>query len=175
MQFKPLALGGSWLIEPEPFRDERGAFMRTFCEAEFGSLGLVDRFPQHSLSVSHRRGTLRGLHFQRCPHAEVKVVRCVGGVIFDVIVDLRPESATYRQWVGVELSAANGRAIYVPEGFAHGCQTLTDDAVVCYLISSPYEPDAASGVRFDDPVLAIGWPLPVSSISERDRSWPGLD
>jgi dTDP-4-dehydrorhamnose 3,5-epimerase len=172
MRFQPTRFADAWLIEIAPVKDERGAFARTFCEREFAAHGLEVRFVQHSLSSNTRKGTLRGMHFQRAPHEEVKLVRCVRGAIWDVILDLRPASPTYLQWQGFELNAANGLQLYIPNGFAHGFQTLEDDSEVFYLISQFYTPDAASGVRHDDPRFAIDWPLPVSVISERDRNWP---
>ena len=174
MIFKPSRLAGAWLIEPTPHVDERGRFARAFCEAEFAEHGLETRFPQHSISVSKLAGTLRGLHFQMAPHGEIKVVRCVSGAIVDVIVDLRPDSPTYLQWEAFDLSAENGCQVYVPKGFAHGCQTLCDDAAVHYLISVPFVPGAAAGVRYDDPRLAIRWPRPVAAISRNDEQWPLL-
>lgn len=174
MLFKPTGLHEAWLIEPTPHVDHRGAFARTFCVQEFGANDLETQFPQHSTSVSVCRGTLRGLHYQLAPHDEVKVVRCVAGAIYDVIVDLRPQSPTYRQWQGFELTAANGHQLYIPKGFAHGHQTLTDNASVFYLISAPYMPGAARGIRYDDPLLDIAWPTPVSTMSDRDRTWPLL-
>jgi dTDP-4-dehydrorhamnose 3,5-epimerase len=172
MRFSETELCGAWLIEPTPARDERGFFARTFCVKEFKEHGLATRFVQHNGSQSATRGTLRGMHFQRAPHSEVKVVTCLKGAIWDVIIDLRPQSPTYRQWRGFELTAANRRQLYVPKGFAHGFQTLCDDVEVGYLISAFYAPAAASGVRHDDPAFAIDWPLPVSAISEKDRTWP---
>jgi dTDP-4-dehydrorhamnose 3,5-epimerase len=172
MRFSKTELCGAWLIEPMPARDERGFFARTFCVKEFKEHGLTTRFVQHNASQSATRGTLRGMHFQRAPHGEVKVVTCLKGAIWDVIIDLRPKSPTCRQWRGFELTAANRRQLYVPKGFAHGFQTLCDDVEVGYLISVFYAPAAASGVRHDDPAFAIDWPLPVSAISEKDRTWP---
>lgn len=174
MRFTKTELCGAWLIEPVPARDERGFFARTFCVKEFDEHGLTTRFVQHNASQSAIRGTLRGMHFQRAPHGEVKVVTCLKGAIWDVIIDLRPRSPTYRQWRGFELSAANRRQLYVPKGFAHGFQTLCDDVEVGYLISAFYAPAAASGVRHDDPAFAIAWPLPVTAISEKDRTWPAF-
>src|SRR5215831_10633675 len=174
MHFHPTTLKDAWLIDLQPARDERGFFARTFCLHEFSAHGLETSFPQHSISVSPRRGTLRGMHFQREPHAEVKLVRCSSGAIWDVIIDLRPESLTFRRWYGAELSDQNGRQFYIPRGFAHGFQTLTDDVQVNYLISEPYAPDAASGVRYDDPSFEIAWPLPVTTISEKDLHWPSF-
>jgi len=172
MRFEETKLCGAWLIEAEPAHDQRGFFARTFCVREYAERGLVTGFVQHSTSYSQETGTLRGMHFQRAPRGEVKVVSCLRGAIWDVIIDLRPESPTYRRWQGFELTAENQRQLYVPEGFAHGFQTLSDDARVGYLISAFYAPLAASGLRYDDPALAIDWPLPVTAISEKDRSWP---
>lgn len=175
MRFIETDVPGAWIIEAEPMRDSRGFFQRTFCEREFAAAGLATRFPQHSTSWSERAGTVRGLHFQAPPHAEAKVVACCKGAIFDVIVDLRRSSPAFGRWISVELSSVNGRRLYVPKGVAHGFQTLVDDAEVAYLISAFYAPDAAGGVRFDDPRLRIAWPLPVAAISERDMALPRLD
>ena len=172
MLFEETDLCGAWLIEAEPAHDERGFFARTFCAREFATRGLTTHFVQNSTSQSKRRGTLRGMHFQRPPHGEVKVVSCLRGALWDVIIDLRPGSPTYRQWQGFELTAANRRQLYIPEGFAHGFQTLCDDTQAGYLISAFYVPEAAAGVRYDDPAFGIAWPLPVSVISDKDRSWP---
>jgi dTDP-4-dehydrorhamnose 3,5-epimerase len=161
-----------WLIHLEPARDTRGFFARTFCVREFAEHGLETNYPQHSISFSARKGTLRGLHYQRAPHAEVKLVRCIKGVIWDVIVDIRSESPTYRQWQSFELSGSNGHQLYIPKGFAHGFQTLNDDVEVNYLISEPYAAAAACGIRYNDPAFGFTWPLPVSEISEQDLHWP---
>jgi dTDP-4-dehydrorhamnose 3,5-epimerase len=174
MRFIATTFSDAWLLEPEPIRDERGYFARTFCMREFEERGLETKFVQHSCSYSARTGTLRGMHYQTPPHTEVKVVSCVAGAIYDVIVDLRPSSPTYRTWQSFALSAENGRQLYVPAGFAHGFQTLTDGALLNYLISAFYEPGASTGVSYDDPTIAIRWPLPVTVISERDRSWGQL-
>ena len=174
MQFHPTALCDVWLIHLEPVRDDRGFFARTFCIEEFAARGLETSYPQHSISYSARRGTLRGMHYQRDPHSEVKLVRCVNGAIWDVIIDIRPGSPTYRKWQGFELSGVNGHQLYIPKGFAHGFQTLTADVVVNYLISEPYEPRSASGLRYNDPSFAITWPLPVTEISEKDLQWPNF-
>lgn len=171
MRFDRTSLQGVWLIEPVPARDNRGFFARTFCEQEFAEHGLEAQFVQHSTSQSRVRGTLRGMHFQCAPHAEVKVVRCLKGAVWDVVIDLRPHSRTYCGWQGFELSAENRRQLYVPAQFAHGFQTLHDDTEVGYLISAFYTPLAARGVRYDDPTFAIDWPLPVAEISEKDRTW----
>jgi dTDP-4-dehydrorhamnose 3,5-epimerase len=172
MRFTETALPGAFVIDAEPARDERGAFTRTFCVRDFAGHGLNANVAQCSVSLNHSRGTLRGLHFQLAPHAECKLVRCARGTIWDVIVDLRPESPTYTRWTGVELSARNGRMLYVPEGMAHGFQTLEDDSEVLYQMSREFEPTAYRGVRFDDPAFAIDWPLALGTISERDRSYP---
>lgn len=175
MIFEPLGLAGAYVIAPEPARDERGFFARIFCEEEFGRLGLVTRFPQSSISYNARRHTLRGMHFQLAPAEETKLVRCTTGAIYDVIVDLRDGSPTRLSWTAVELSVENRRTLYIPEGFAHGFQTLTDGAEVAYDISRPYAPGLASGLRYDDPALAIVWPdAPERIISDRDRAWPLL-
>ena len=174
MKFAETDLSGAWLIEPEPSQDSRGFFARTFCVREFEQHGLESRFVQHSTSYSGQRGTIRGLHFQRPPHGEVKVVSCRKGAVWDVIVDLRRSSPTYRRWQGFELTEDNRRLLYVPAGFAHGLQTLRDDTEADYLISAFYEPAASCGVRFDDPDLAIHWPLMPSEMSERDKAWPRL-
>jgi dTDP-4-dehydrorhamnose 3,5-epimerase len=171
MIFVKTDLPGAWLIDPEPHRDDRGWFARSFCEREFGAQGLETRFVQHSTSHNAARGTLRGMHYQRAPHAEVKVVRCIRGSIYDVIIDLRPDSPTLRQWRGFELSAENGRQLYIPVGFAHGFQTLSDDCQVGYLISEFYAPEASTGVRWNDPAFGIEWPLPVAAMSEKDKVW----
>lgn len=174
MRFLETKLDGAWLIEPEPIRDSRGYFARTFCMRDFEQRGLESRFVQHSRSFSAAKGTLRGLHFQTPPHEEVKLVSCVSGAVYDVIVDMRPGSPTHRKWQGFELSADNKRQLYVPAGFAHGFQTLTDDAELNYLISAFYEPAASTGISYDDPALGVTWPLPVSVISDRDKSWGPL-
>ncbi len=174
MRFIETALPGAWLVVPEPITDERGFFQRTFCEREFEAHGLPTRFVQHSTSYSARAGTLRGLHFQLAPHTESKVVSCRRGTIFDVIVDVRRGSPTFSRWIGVELSARNHHQLFVPQGFAHGFQSLSDDAEVSYLISEFYAPAASAGVRYDDPSLAIEWPLPVTAMSPRDQALPLL-
>jgi dTDP-4-dehydrorhamnose 3,5-epimerase len=174
MLFLPSEIPGAWVIEPEWISDERGAFARTWCAHEFESHGLNPRLVQCNLSINHRRGTVRGMHFQREPHAEAKLVRCTRGAIYDVIVDLRTDSPTYGRWIGQELSADNHRMFYIPEGFAHGFQTLTDDAEVFYQMSREFVPGMSCGVRWDDPAIHVRWPLPISIISERDQSWPEL-
>jgi dTDP-4-dehydrorhamnose 3,5-epimerase len=174
MRFEPTRLSGAFIVEPEPHEDSRGSFARTFCAREFSEQGLASVFVQSSISFNRKRGTLRGLHYQLPPACEVKLVRCTAGALYDVIVDLRPGSPTYLQHIGVELTARNRRAVYVPEMFAHGLQTLEDDTEVFYEINAFYAPDKATGIRYDDPQLLINWPLPVAAIAERDRNWPSL-
>ena len=171
MRFEPTRLSGAFIVEPEPHEDSRGSFARTFCAREFSEQGLASVFVQSSISFNRKRGTLRGLHYQLPPACEVKLVRCTAGALYDVIVDLRPGSPTYLQHIGVELTARNRRAMYVPEMFAHGLQTLEDDTEVFYEINAFYTPDKATGIRYDDPQLLINWPLPVAAIAERDRNW----
>ena len=175
MRFHETDLPGAWTIDLEPTRDDRGFFSRIFCAREFAARGLVTNFVQHSLSFSATRGTLRGMHFQAPPHSEVKIVECVKGAIWDVIIDIRPQSPSFGYWTGVELTAKNRRQLYIPVGFAHGFETLTDDVEVRYLISSFYEPLAARGFRHDDPAFAIRWPLPVMVISDKDKAWPNFN
>jgi len=172
MLFTQLEISGAWLIELEPVGDTRGSFARTFCAREFAALGLVANFPQHSRSRNKTKGTLRGMHFQEAPHSETKLVSCTRGSIYDVCLDLRPASPTYLQWRGIELSAENGRQYYLPEGCAHGFQTLSDDAEIFYLISAFYEPASGRGFRYDDPAFGITWPLPITTMSDKDRAWP---
>ena len=173
MRFLPTQLPDAYLLELERHKDERGFFARTWCRDELQEHGLVADLAQCSISRSSRAGTLRGMHFQTAPHEEAKLVRCVAGAIFDVILDLRVDSPTYLRWLGVELDEEGGTALYVPKGFAHGFQTLADDAEVFYMISDRYVPEASSGVRWNDPAFAIDWPhADVRTISERDRAWP---
>jgi len=175
MIFISTPLKDAFIIDVERHGDERGFLARTFCETEFARHGLPMHIAQSSTIHSPRRHTLRGLHYQRAPHAEVKLVRCTRGSIFLVMVDLRTNSFTRHEWLGVELSARSERLVYVPEGFAQGYQTLEDDTEVLYQMSHRYVPDAAQGVRWDDPVLQIEWPAASRQlISERDRAWPDL-
>lgn len=171
MRFYPTKVHGAWLVHLEPVCDNRGYFARTFCVDEFAVHHLETSFPQHSFAHTAKKGTLRGMHFQREPHDEVKVVRCVRGSIWDVIIDIRPGSPTYLRWQEFELSSGNSHQLYVPAGFAHGYQTLCDDVEVNYLISTRYVPQSASGIRYDDPAFAITWPLPVTEISEKDLNY----
>jgi dTDP-4-dehydrorhamnose 3,5-epimerase len=174
MIFQETTLPGAYVIEPERISDHRGFFARVWCKKELQQHGLNGDLSQSNIGFSHRKGTVRGLHFQRFPYAESKIVRCTRGAIFDVIVDLRPESSTYKCWFGVELSDENRKMIYVPEGMAQGYLTLRDDTEINYHTSQFFNPEAATGVRFDDPVLAIQWPLAASVVSEQDRNWPLL-
>jgi dTDP-4-dehydrorhamnose 3,5-epimerase len=174
MRFKPMPLSGAYLIHLDPRVDARGTFARAFCAREFAEQGLTSSFVQANISTNVKAGTLRGLHFQHAPKSEVKLVQCVKGSVYDVVVDARRESETYLRWAGVELSEDNGVMIYVPAGFAHGYQTLTDAANVLYLVSEFYTPELEGGLRYDDPKLAIGWPRAVSDISEKDGRWPLL-
>ena len=175
MTFRETEIEGVWVVEPERYEDERGFFARTWDFEEFARRGLNSRLVQCSISFNRRRGTLRGMHYQAAPHEEAKLVRCTSGSIFDVAVDLRMESATFRRWVGTELSAENRLAMYVPEGCAHGFLTLTDDSEVAYQISELYAPDAARGLRWNDPAIGIDWPGEVLVINERDRSYPDIE
>jgi dTDP-4-dehydrorhamnose 3,5-epimerase len=156
--FRETEVAGNYIVEPERLEDERGFLARTFSTDEFAARGLDDRVAQCSTSFSPTLGTLRGLHYQAAPHGEAKLVRCTRGAIYDVAVDLRPDSPSYLRWCGWELSADNGRALFVPEGCAHGFQTLMDDTEVLYQMSTPYVPEAARGVRWDDPAFGIEWP-----------------
>jgi dTDP-4-dehydrorhamnose 3,5-epimerase len=174
MRFLETKFSDAWLIVPERVDDHRGHFARTFCHREFKQRGLETAFVQHSRSLSAKAGTLRGMHYQSPPHAEVKLVSCYSGAIWDVLVDLRPASRTYREWQAFELSAENGRQLYIPAGFAHGFQALSNDAGVNYLISSYYEPAASTGIPYNDPAIGIEWRLPITGISERDLSWAPL-
>jgi dTDP-4-dehydrorhamnose 3,5-epimerase len=175
MIFHKTSLPGAWLVEPEKRSDDRGFFARTWCREEFAAHGLEERYVQRNLSVNPVAGTLRGMHWQAAPYGEVKLMQCTRGAIFDVIVDMRPASPTFRQWLAVELRARDYRMLYAPEGFAHGFQTLEDDTEVAYLVSAPYMAEASRGIRHDDPAIGIRWPRAVTRISEQDRGWPLLD
>jgi dTDP-4-dehydrorhamnose 3,5-epimerase len=175
VRFRPTSLEGAFLIELERKSDERGFFARTWCEEEFRRHGLNWRLVQGNVSYNHRKGTLRGLHLQGAPKPEAKLVRCTRGAIFDVAVDLRPGSTTFGKWTAVELTADNQLALFIPEGFAHGFQTLTDDSEVFYQMSEFYCREAARGVRWDDPTLGITWPeCDQRILSPQDQSWPLL-
>lgn len=175
MIFEPTTLPGAYVIGLNVHQDDRGSFARTMCEDEFRAHGITATFVQQNISFSQKKGTIRGMHFQCKPHMEGKVVRCVRGAVFDVIVDLRLESPTYLSHLGFWLDGAAPTQIYVPPGFAHGFQTLTDDVEMTYLLSHRYVPSAQGGLSYQDPILDIAWPLPVTTVSERDATWPRID
>ena len=168
-------LNGAFVVDPEPHEDARGSFSRIFCQDEFHAQGIPLEIVQSNLAQSHAQGTVRGLHYQIAPAQERKLVRCVSGAVFDVIVDMRLESPSYLHHTSVELSAENRRAVYIPEGFAHGYQTLVPGATLIYDVSARYNPACERGVRYDDPALQIDWPLPVGATSEKDQQWPLLE
>ncbi len=172
MLFKQTILKGAYLIEPEKLEDERGFFARSFCVREFEKHGLNPRLVQCNISHNIKKGTLRGMHYQKAPYAEAKLVRCTRGAIYDVIVDLRPDSPCFRMNVGMRLDEANRIMVYIPEGFAHGFITLEDDSEVFYQMSEFYSPQHAAGFRWNDPFFSIQWPLEAVVISERDRTYP---
>jgi dTDP-4-dehydrorhamnose 3,5-epimerase len=172
MIWRETELPGAFVVESKPIEDERGWFVRIYDESEFEERGLASRFVQSSAAFNKEWGTLRGLHYQVDPHAEAKLVRCTHGAVFDVIVDLRPDSSTFKRWAAVELSAESGRMLYVPEGLAHGYLTLEDETETFYLISAAYAPKAARGVRWDDAAFGIEWPHDPRVMSERDKAWP---
>jgi dTDP-4-dehydrorhamnose 3,5-epimerase len=174
MKFIPTPLAGAHLIELEPRADARGMFARAFCAQEFADQGLETSFVQANMSTNKLSGTVRGMHLQRAPHAEVKLVRCAKGAIYDVVVDMREDSATHLRWFGAELTEENGRMIYVPKGFAHGYQSLSDGAAVFYMVSTFYAPESEGGLRYNDPKLGIAWPRAVSDVSDKDAKWPLL-
>lgn len=175
MKFNPTPLKDAYTIDLEKRGDDRGFFARVFCEQEFGGQNLDGRFVQVNNSLSAKRGTLRGLHYQLAPAAEVKVVRCIRGAVWDAIVDIRPDSPTFGRWFGDELSAENRRMMYVPRGFAHAILTLADDTELLYLVSTFYAPAEERGVRWNDTKFGIEWPIEPTEISEKDRSWPDFD
>lgn len=172
MKFRETSLAGVVLVEPELRGDDRGQFARMFCVDEFAAQGLETVFVQQNMSKTNQKGTLRGLHFQRAPHAEAKLIRCVSGAVYDVLVDLRLDSPTFGRWEAFELTGANSHAVYAPPGMAHGFQTLTDDVEMTYLHSARYAPAAEGGVRWDDPRFAIRWPMAPTVLAEKDRHWP---
>ena len=174
MFFQGTKLKGSYIILPEKREDERGFFARTWCQKEFEAHGLVSRVAQTNACFSKSKGTLRGMHYQVAPCEETKLVRCTRGVIYDVVIDLRPQSPTFKQWMGVELTAGNYKMLYVPENFAHGYQTLEDNTEVVYLVSQFYSSESERGVRYNDPAFGMDWPLEVQVISDKDESWPGF-
>lgn len=175
MEFLKTPIDGVAILDLEQHHDHRGFFARSFCRDEFSANDLLPDVAQCNISHNHAAGTLRGMHYQLAPATEAKLVRCIAGAIVDIIVDLRPGSPTYLQHVSVELSAANRRSLYVPPMFAHGYQTLVDDTELLYQVSERYTPGMERGLRYDDPVLALSWPVPVSTISDKDASWPLLE
>jgi dTDP-4-dehydrorhamnose 3,5-epimerase len=175
MRFEPTGLAGAWIVRTEPHADSRGRFGRLYCKLEFEAQGLTRPLVQASLSFNRARGTVRGLHFQWPPSREAKLIRCVRGAVFDAIVDLRPDSATFLRHFTVELTEDNQVSLYVPEGFAHGFQSLRDDSELLYQMTDFYAPDLSTGFRFDDPAFAVAWPGPVVEISDRDRAAETFD
>lgn len=174
MRFQPLGISGAALVHLEPVHDDRGFFARTWCESDFAKQGFDGRIAQCNMSLNSRRGTIRGLHLQRPPHAEAKTVRCIRGMAFDVLVDLRRKSPTYGRWESIELTSENRLSVYIPEGVAHGFQSLEDNTEIFYQMSTPYHPAAAWGVRWDDPSLGIPWPVQDPIVSSKDRALPLL-
>jgi len=174
MIFKETSLPGVYLIELQTFDDSRGYFGRFWCRQELKDKGLPFEIAQINTAFNAVAGTVRGLHYQRDPHAEAKTVSCTSGRVFDVAVDVRPNSPNYLQWFGAELSAENQQMLFVPEGFAHAYQALEDNTRLLYLVSAPYAPDAEAGLRYDDPAIGINWPQPVTVISDKDAAWPLL-
>ncbi len=175
MRFRETRLPGVYIIQPEHIADARGSFARTFCAAEFTRHGLHPGYVQCNTSFNLRRGILRGLHYQADPHWEVKLVRCTRGAVYDVVADLRPDSPAFLQWVGIELTADAGTAVYVPKGCVHGYQCLADGSEVFYQMSEPFRPEASRGIRWNDPAIGVSWPIPEPFISERDRNFPLVD
>ena len=173
ISFRETKLKGGFVIEPEKFEDHRGFFARAFSTAEFVDHGLHGQFVEAGISFNLRKHTVRGMHLQAAPHAQAKLVRCTRGAIFDAMIDLRPESPTFREWVGVELTPQNRLMLYIPEGFAHGFQTLVDETEVYYQLSETYDPPSERGVRWNDPVFGIDWPVTDAVImNDRDRNYP---
>jgi len=175
MIFSETSLKGSYTIDLEPYRDERGWFARTYCKNEFSQIGHTKEWVQLNHSFTRQKGTIRGMHYQLPPGSEIKLVRCIAGVVYDVIIDLRKESATFLKYFGAELSAANKKSMYIPEGFAHGFQALTDDCELIYHHSAFYLPGVEAGIKYNDPEIEIGWPSPVTNISSRDIEHPSID
>jgi dTDP-4-dehydrorhamnose 3,5-epimerase len=172
MLFTETTIVGVWIIDLDPRDDERGWFARSFCQDEYRAHGLNPHIAQCNISVNRKKGTLRGMHYQATPYAEAKTVRCTRGAIYDVALDLRPESPTFLRWFGLELTGENYRMLYIPEGLAHGFQSVTDDSEVLYEMSEFYHPEASCGLRWDDPAFGITWPLPDPVLSDRDRTYP---
>jgi len=175
MTFAPTKLNGSYTIELSPFSDSRGWFARTYCKNEFQQIGHDKEWVQLNHSITFEKGSIRGMHYQVKPFREIKMVRCIAGLVYDVIIDLRKSSPTFLQWFGTELSAKNKRMLYIPEGFAHGFQTLSDNSELIYHHTEFYNPKAEAGVKYNDPLVNIQWPLAIIEISERDNNHPYLD
>lgn len=175
MIFTETQLKGLYIIEPERLADERGFFARTWCQKELASHGLENRLVQCSISYNPKKGTLRGMHFQTSPWEEVKIVRCTSGEIYDVVIDLRPDSPTFKKWFGLNLSQEERNMLYIPKGFAHGFMTLSDEVEVFYQMSEFYSPDHSGGLRWNDPAFGIRWPMAVHLISERDNTYPDFE
>ena len=175
MVFKETKLKGAYVVELEPKEDERGFFARSWCQREFQTHGLNSCLVQCNISFNRKKGTLRGMHFQSAPHREAKLVRCTMGTVYDVIIDLRPQSPTYKQWTAIELNAANRKMLYIPEGFAHGFQTLEDNTEVFYQMSEFYHPELSLGIRWNDPMFEIRWPLPNPIMSNKDMGYSNFE
>jgi dTDP-4-dehydrorhamnose 3,5-epimerase len=175
MKFSGTNLKDAFIVQIEKLNDERGFFARSWCQKEFDAHGLNSRFVQANVSYNRKKGTLRGMHYQIAPYQECKLLRCTRGAIYDVIIDLRPDSPTYKKWTGVELTADNYTMFFVPEDFAHGFQTLTDETEIIYQVSQFYTPGSEKGIRFDDPAFGIQWPLEVTVISDKDKTWPNFE
>jgi dTDP-4-dehydrorhamnose 3,5-epimerase len=175
MIFHSTPMQGSYTIDLQPFQDDRGWFARFYCRNEFAAIGHFKEWVQLNHSVTYKKGSIRGMHFQLAPYREIKMVRCIAGAVFDVIIDLRQSSETFLKWYGTELSATNRRMLYIPEGFAHGFQCLSDNCELLYHHSEYYTPGAEGGIRYDDPAIGIQWPLAATELSQRDLSHPNLD
>jgi dTDP-4-dehydrorhamnose 3,5-epimerase len=175
MTFTPAGLQGAYVIDLKPFSDDRGWFARYYCKNEFSEIGHQKEWVQMNHSVNYRKGTLRGMHFQVPPYSEIKMVRCIAGAVYDVIVDIRKDSSTFLHWFGIELSAVNKKMLYIPEGFAHGFQTIEDNSELIYHHSEFYKPGAESGLRYNDPAINLQWPMAVTVLSDRDAAHPLLD
>lgn len=176
MKFQATPLAGAFLIEPELREDERGFFARVFCVDEFAEHGLCTQWMQANIAYNKFKGITRGMHYQHSPNAEVKLVRCTRGSVFDAMIDMRPTSATFRQWFGAELSETNQAMLYIPEGFAHGYQVLQDNSELHYMVSALYAPESEAGVGWDDPLVNVKWPITTDvQLSEKDKQWPLLE
>ena len=174
MTSKSTPLKDSYVLEFEPFRDKRGQFTRTYCQKELQQIGHDKNIAQSNISLTKLKGSIRGMHFQRPPKSEIKIVRCINGAVFDVIIDIRTNSPTFLQWFGETLTSENKKMMYIPKGFAHGFQTLDANSELLYFHSEFFSPEYEAGIRFDDPLLAINWPLPVTDVSERDKTHPPI-